>query len=348
MCIIARRILAMLQESYLGPTCKLHQMAPGRSSTVVNKRCPEQRSFFYVVQQWYSLGVCGHVWNWLFWRRLYFVNQWCTAKYLCTFESLDRQAISAMLEAVAAGHEKITDVLFAWGVAPDLGRSVADLPKPGETHVLILGWGGSNCSQLEAIQKFWRQQGLPTLATTFCFHVIEKQLADIRAFIPPGSDVLVHAFSNNGMYLLQHLCQEADRPWRLAGVIVDSAPDVNISAALMRQVVNGCIRALCISEWLGEGCDRLCLLFGINSCKLPFRGICKKYEAPRTSSTVLGMLNGVVIEKKAEAALTSLNIISPLRVGDSIHLVEGTPPEVADASGHRRGVLLTSRGVADS
>ena len=55
------------------------------------------------------------------------------------------------------------------------------------------------------------------------------------------------------------------------------------------------------------------------------------------------MLNRVVIEKKAEAALTSLNIVTPLRVGDSISFSERTP-NVLDASGHRRGVLLTGRG----
>lgn len=152
-----------------------------------------------------------------------------------------------MLQALADGHAQAADLLFYWGVAPDVGLTKADAPKPGEMHILILGWGGSTCSQLEVVQKWWQGRGFPTFTTTFCSKMIEKQLCDIKEFLPTGADVLIHAFSNNGMYLLQSLCRDPERSWRLAGVIVDSAPDVNISPTLMRQVVNGCIRALCAS-----------------------------------------------------------------------------------------------------
>eukprot|EP00438_Fugacium_kawagutii_P010658 Skav207403 [mRNA] locus=scaffold646:53200:55058:+ [translate_table: standard] len=159
---------------------------------------------------------------------------------------VSQQAISALLEALADGHAQAADLLFYWGVAPDLAANLADAPKPGEIHVLILGWGGSTCSQLQPVQKWWQGQGFPTFTTTFCSKMIEKQLSDIKAFLPTGASVLIHAFSNNGVYLLQSLCRDPERSWRLAGVILDSAPDVNLSPMLLRQVVNGCVRALCL------------------------------------------------------------------------------------------------------
>lgn len=165
--------------------------------------------------------------------------------FLVGFVFLSRQAISALLEALADGHAQAADLLFYWGVAPDLAANLADAPKPGEIHVLILGWGGSICSQLQPVQKWWQGQGFPTFTTTFCSKMIEKQLCDIKAFLPAGASVLIHAFSNNGVYLLQALCRDPERSWRLAGVILDSAPDVNLSPMLLRQVVNGCVRALC-------------------------------------------------------------------------------------------------------
>eukprot|EP00435_Cladocopium_sp_Y103_P075983 s49_g72.t1 len=213
-----------------------------------------------------------------------------------------KQAITAMLQALADGHAQAADLLFYWGVAPDVGLTKADAPKPGEMHILILGWGGSTCSQLEVVQKWWQGRGFPTFTTTFCSKMIEKQLCDIKAFLPSGADVLIHAFSNNGMYLLQSLCRDPERSWRLAGVIVDSAPDVNISPTLMRQVVNGCIRALCL-------------------------------------------FNRITIEKKAEAVLTDLNVVGPLRVGDCISVSSAQPPVVSAASGEPRGVLLTTKGM---
>lgn len=213
-----------------------------------------------------------------------------------------KQAITAMLQALADGHAQAADLLFSWGVAPDVGLTKADAPKPGEMHILILGWGGSTCSQLEVVQKWWQGRGFPTFTTTFCSKMIEKQLCDIKEFLPTGADVLIHAFSNNGMYLLQSLCRDPERSWRLAGVIVDSAPDVNISPTLMRQVVNGCIRALCL-------------------------------------------FNRITIEKKAEAVLTDLNVVGPLRVGDCISFSAEQTPVVSAASGEPRGVLLTTKGV---
>ena len=139
-------------------------------------------------------------------------------------------------------------MLFDWGVAPELGAVVADPPQPGRVHVLILGWGGSSPGQLQAVQKWWQGKGYPTLATTFCPREAQRQVDAICGFLPSDCDVLVHAFSNNGVYLLQALLQQTQesRPWRLSGVVLDSAPDACISPMLMRQVVNGCIRALCM------------------------------------------------------------------------------------------------------
>ena len=158
-----------------------------------------------------------------------------------------RQLISALLDALASGHDKAASLLFDWGVSPGLGAVAADTPQPGSVHVLILGWGGSSKAQLQPAQKWWQGKGYPTLATTFCPKELQKQLDAISAFLPSDCDVLVHVFSNNGVYLLQELLQQTreSRPWRLSGIILDSAPDACVSPMLMNMVVNGCIRALC-------------------------------------------------------------------------------------------------------
>ena len=158
-----------------------------------------------------------------------------------------RQLITALLDALASGHDKAASLLFDWGVAPGLGAVAADAPQPGNVHVLILGWGGSSQAQLQPAQKWWQGKGYPTLATTFCPKELEKQIDAISAFLPSKCDVLVHVFSNNGVYLLQELLQQTreSRPWRLSGIILDSAPDACVSPMLMNMVVNGCIRALC-------------------------------------------------------------------------------------------------------
>eukprot|EP00439_Symbiodinium_sp_Y106_P083591 s694_g23.t2 len=159
----------------------------------------------------------------------------------------EKQLITALLDALASGHDKAASLLFDWGVAPGLGAVAADAPQPGNVHVLILGWGGSSQAQLQPAQKWWQGKGYPTLATTFCPKELEKQIDAISAFLPSKCDVLVHVFSNNGVYLLQELLQQTreSRPWRLSGIILDSAPDACVSPMLMNMVVNGCIRALC-------------------------------------------------------------------------------------------------------
>ena len=168
------------------------------------------------------------------------------AEYMLKLLQL-RQLISALLDALASGHDKAASLLFDWGVSPGLGAVAADTPQPGSVHVLILGWGGSSKAQLQPAQKWWQGKGYPTLATTFCPKELQKQLDAISAFLPSDCDVLVHVFSNNGVYLLQELLQQTreGRPWRLSGIILDSAPDACVSPMLMNMVVNGCIRALC-------------------------------------------------------------------------------------------------------
>lgn len=152
-----------------------------------------------------------------------------------------RPAVEALLAALTARRD-VAAWLFRWAVAPGLGRCVAS-EGPHSVTVLVFGWGGSDESQLRKVTSWWQAKGCRTMSATFCEKQIEKQLEEIKSFIQ-GAKVLVHAFSNNGMYLLQHLCRYSPREWRFLGIIVDSAPDVALSPALLRQVVNGCIRSL--------------------------------------------------------------------------------------------------------
>ena len=52
-----------------------------------------------------------------------------------------------------------------------------------------------------------------------------------------------------------------------------------------------------------------------------------------------GMLHGVVLDDKCDAALTELNVLRALRVGDSV-------APSAQVSGREPGVLVSSKGAA--
>eukprot|EP00931_Biecheleriopsis_adriatica_P008496 TRINITY_DN109674_c0_g1_i1.p1 TRINITY_DN109674_c0_g1~~TRINITY_DN109674_c0_g1_i1.p1 ORF type:complete len:482 (-),score=88.99 TRINITY_DN109674_c0_g1_i1:25-1470(-) len=164
----------------------------------------------------------------------------------------ENHAIQALLDSLPirsesgqnVGAGKAGALLFAWGMSPLLDRVEQDEVSRGQVVVLVLGWGGSTPSQLESLREWWRERGCATIASTRSPHDWAGQAARISSCIPEGAKVVVHAFSNNGMYLLHDLCQL--RPaYSLVGVVVDSAPDDSLDASLLRQVANGCIRALC-------------------------------------------------------------------------------------------------------
>lgn len=64
-------------------------------------------------------------------------------------------------------------------------------------------------------------------------------------------------------------------------------------------------------------------------------------------AVIWGLFNRITIEKKAEAVLTDLNVVGPLRVGDCISFSAEQPPVVSAASGEPRGVLLTTKGSGE-
>lgn len=165
-----------------------------------------------------------------------------------------KEAVEVLLHALARGSSEAAKLLFAWGMSPGLTEVRVD----GDCArlVMLFGWGGSTFAQLEQVRCWWRDRGCATLVTTRCIEDSAPQLEEVIAVASNAERVLVHAFSNNGMYLLRDLRAR----WRgkLAGVVLDSAPDNSLSEPLLRQVANGCVRALCALHRvpLGEAADR--------------------------------------------------------------------------------------------
>merc|ERR1719265_863982 len=121
--------------------------------------------------------------------------------------------------------------LFGWGLSPQLGVVRCSEPQdPQADIVLLLGWGGSTAEQLEAPRCWWHEQGCKTVVTTRGAFDVESQVAAVMAALPAEGPLLVHAFSNNGLYMwcdLQHRLAH-----RAVGVVIDSAPDPSLDEVL--------------------------------------------------------------------------------------------------------------------
>lgn len=157
----------------------------------------------------------------------------------------EKKAVLALVQSLVAGSRQASALLFAWGFSPTLGVVISKEVKTSSTPrvVLLFGWGGSTPEQLEPLRQWWEDFGCSTVTVTRSTQDIDVQVATIISFIPEGASVLVHAFSNNGMYLLYDLQRSLEH--HIHGIVVDSAPDNSLSIPLLRQVANGCVRALC-------------------------------------------------------------------------------------------------------
>lgn len=147
-------------------------------------------------------------------------------------------AAEALLRALAQGSRGASGLLVSWSFAPDLHGMARE--GAGAPTALLFGWGGASLGQLEPPRLWWRQRGFSTLATTGCPRQLGAQVREVIRFIDHDGPVVIHAFSNTGLYTLQAFCQL----WRgrIDGVVVDSATGVFSN---LRQVFNGCIRSLC-------------------------------------------------------------------------------------------------------
>lgn len=126
-------------------------------------------------------------------------------------------------------------------VAPDARVLVTRATDSGGKNkkkacVVLLGWGGSKARHLTRVRSFYEKDceekvdtvisfTMPLLAPELVRKVLIKQIVDE---IPASGDVLVHSFSNNGMWAFGEICEEIEnrngkiaQPKRL---IVDSAP----------------------------------------------------------------------------------------------------------------------------
>ncbi|CAK0791185.1 unnamed protein product [Prorocentrum cordatum] len=149
-------------------------------------------------------------------------------------------AAEALLAGLSRGSRRSCALLVGWSFAPELHGMVRE--GAGAPTALLFGWGGASLRQLEPPRLWWRQRGFSTLATTGCPRRLSEQVREVIGFLGHDGPVVVHAFSNTGLYMLQAFCQE----WkgRIDGVVVDSAPGF-LSTGFLRQVFNGCIRSLC-------------------------------------------------------------------------------------------------------
>ena len=108
--------------------------------------------------------------------------------------------------------------------------------RTGTKSVVILGWGGSKARNLHKVREFYEASdnvgdvisfSMPLWAPEFIRKALVRRIVEFLPKRGSGTDVVVHAFSNNGTWVYGEMCQEIENQGdrsEIQKLIIDSAP----------------------------------------------------------------------------------------------------------------------------